>query len=126
MVVIFGCVAILFQGGVKRIGDGQELKREQSEDEDGVEGEAEEGGLEVELEVAGDESKLRNVLGPLGSLLQETASHSWSLKTKLNNQTEVDQLVDSLRAAGISLIYLARRRASLEDAFVQIVSAEVV
>jgi hypothetical protein len=53
-----------------------------------------------------------------------TVSETWSLKTLLADQADVDRLVDSLREANISITHLARRRASLEDAFVQIISAE--
>lgn len=114
--VICDRVAILHQGELKRIGDVQDLRREHTQLAVG---------LEVELELAGDELKLRGALGPLAPQLVRTARETWLLKTNLASQTEVDQLVDALRMAGISLMHLARRRASLEDAFVQIISAEL-
>jgi ABC-2 type transport system ATP-binding protein len=109
-------VAILHQGELRTIGDVQELKRQHTQLE---------AGLQVALQLAGDEQRLRNALGPLSSLLVPTADNAWSLKCRLTSQQEVDQLVDSLRSAGISLMHLARHRASLEDAFVQIVSTPV-
>jgi ABC-2 type transport system ATP-binding protein len=113
--VICDRVAILHQGELKRIGDVQDLRRLHTQSPQG---------LEVEIEVAGDEALLRQALGPLAPRLVRTVSDTWSLKTMLTSQVEVDQLVDSLRGAGVSITHLARRRASLEDAFVQIISAQ--
>jgi ABC-2 type transport system ATP-binding protein len=113
--VICDRVAILHQGELKSIGDVQDLRRLHTQSPQG---------LEVEIEVAGDEAALRKALGPLAPRLVRTVSETWSLKTMLTSQSEVDQLVDSLRAAGISITHLARRRASLEDAFVKIISAQ--
>jgi ABC-2 type transport system ATP-binding protein len=107
--VICDRVAILHQGELKSIGDVQDLRRQHTQSPQG---------LEVEIEVAGDEASLRKAIGPLAARLVRTVSDTWSLKTMLASQTEVDQLVDALRGAGIINTHLARRRASLEDAFV--------
>jgi ABC-2 type transport system ATP-binding protein len=106
-------VAILHQGELRKVGDVRELTREHA---------ALESQLEIFMEFAGEELPLQNALGPLASLLTATSVNTWSLQTTLTSQAEVDQLVDSVRRAGISIVHLARRRASLEEAFVQIVS----
>ncbi len=108
-------VAILHLGELKKVGDVKELQRDHAQ----LEG----GGFEIFLELAGEETILRRALGALASLLARTSHDTWSLQTILANQHEVDRLIDQLRTAGISVIHLARRRASLEDAFLKIVQA---
>jgi len=108
-------VAILHQGELRKVGDVQELKRQHTNLETT---------LEIFVELAGDEEPLRHALGPLAPLLTRTPANTWSLQTTIADQSEVDELVDDVRRAGISIVHLARRRASLEDAFVQIVTAE--
>jgi ABC-2 type transport system ATP-binding protein len=106
-------VAILHNGELRKVGDVQELTRDHA---------ALESQLEIEMEFQGDEVALRNLLGPLAPLLAATPAGTWSLQTMLTSQEEIDQLVDATRAAGISLVHLARRRPSLEEAFVHLVS----
>lgn len=106
-------VAILHKGELKKVGDVQELKRQHTHSD---------AALEVFLELAGEENPLRHALGVMSSLLVRTPSGTWSLQTTIASQADVDALVDAVRRAGASIVHLARRRASLEDAFVQIIS----
>ena len=41
------------------------------------------------------------------------------------HQPAVDELIDRLRAAGISIVGLSRRRVSLEEAYLEIVAETV-
>jgi hypothetical protein len=40
------------------------------------------------------------------------------------SQADIDQLVDQLRVASVSIVRLSRRRVSLEDAFLAILAEE--
>jgi ABC-2 type transport system ATP-binding protein len=115
-------VAILHQGVLQKVGDVQDLRREHKPTSA-----ATAATLEVALEFAGEEQSLRSALGTLAPLLVRTNDGNWTLTTTLASQAEIDSLIDAVRKARVSIIHLARRRASLEDAFMQIVTnAEVV
>ena len=45
--------------------------------------------------------------------------------TRVADQIAVDELIDRLATAGISIVGLSRRRVSLEDAYLEIVAETV-
>lgn len=53
--------------------------------------------------------------------LREGDDGRYVLDAKLPSQTQLDQLVDLLRAAGLSILRLEKKRASLEELFMQLV-----
>ena len=87
--------------------------------------------FEVQFELVGDEARVRQAFG-------EAKPHYWDrmpdglirVRLRLDDQAAVDQHVDQIRRAGISVVGMARRRATLEDAFLAIVEpvhdAEVI
>jgi hypothetical protein len=105
------------------------------------------GDLEVQFELRGGVDAIRNAfaatlgtgvdagagVGAGGGTLSESALLERLLWVKgteggadrvtlrLPDQSRVDAAVDALRAAGVSLVGLSRRRLSLEDAFLAIV-----
>jgi ABC-2 type transport system ATP-binding protein len=81
--------------------------------------------LEVHLDVAAPEPVVRLAFGELA--IAEWRSFSeleHRVVTRVADQQEVNDLVDRLRGAQVSLVGLSRRRLSLEDAYLEIVQAE--
>ena len=81
--------------------------------------------LEVHLEVKGEESQVRAALNgrPLDSW-EPVADGQFRAALRLPDQPAVDACVDRLRTAGVSIVALSRRRASLEDAFLKMLESE--
>lgn len=80
-------------------------------------------GLELHLDLTGDERTVRETLGSLPvANWQAFSVTDFRVVTRLKQQSEVDELIDRLRLAGVSIIGLSRRRVSLEDAYLEIVA----
>jgi ABC-2 type transport system ATP-binding protein len=79
--------------------------------------------LELHLDLTGAESAIRSALGglPINSW-QNFSPIDFRVVAHAANQSAVDELIDRLRQAGVSIIGLARRRVSLEDAYLEIVA----
>jgi ABC-2 type transport system ATP-binding protein len=79
--------------------------------------------LELHLDLTGPEPLIRQTLGsfPIASW-QPFSTTDFRVVTRVPHQPDVDQLIDRLRAAGISIVGLTRRRVSLEDAYLEIVA----
>jgi ABC-2 type transport system ATP-binding protein len=97
------------RGGVRVGGNGQP---------DGQQSE-----LELHLDLIGEERAIRETLGalPIASW-QAFSTSDFRVVTRVPQQAEVNQLIDRLRGAGVSIVGLSRRRVSLEDAYLEIVS----
>jgi ABC-2 type transport system ATP-binding protein len=115
-------VAILDRGNLRRVADVKEI----------TSGKVQElvGGqqvLEVQLDLVGNETSLREAL-PREALLdwQLLAPLTYRVKLRLADQPAVDDLIDELRRRGASIVGLARRKVSLEEAYLEIVAAEVI
>lgn len=107
-------VAILKQGQLKQVGQVSEI----TQVSDGER-------LEVQIDVSGDEAQLRAALPPDALInWQPLPPDAFRAHLQLPNQFAVDALVDELRRRGGSLIGLARRKVSLEEAYLEIVTAE--
>ncbi|MCA9268158.1 MAG: hypothetical protein KDA41_06785, partial [Planctomycetales bacterium] len=78
--------------------------------------------LEVEFELAGDEATVRAAFaGGKIADCKATPTGRLRLTTVLGDQADVDAAVDRLRAAGVSVVRLTPRRATLEDVFLDAV-----
>jgi ABC-2 type transport system ATP-binding protein len=78
---------------------------------------------EVELKVTGPEQKIRSALAP--RVITEwtvVSADEFQVSVKLSDQSAVDQCIDALRRDGVSILSLSRRRDTLEEAFLGIVS----
>jgi ABC-2 type transport system ATP-binding protein len=79
--------------------------------------------LELHLDLTGPEPAIRQTLGNLPiSSWQPFSPTDFRIITRMPNQVSVDSLIDRLRAAGVSIVGLTRRRVSLEDAYLEIVA----
>lgn len=106
-------VAILDRGELRAIGSVDEIAPKRPE------------GVELELRVAGSEAAVRAALGQRGVNRWETLPEGQHrLLLRLLDQAAVDACVDDMRRHGVSLIGLSRRRVTLEDAFLQLFSAQ--
>jgi ABC-2 type transport system ATP-binding protein len=102
-------VVILVQGTVRREGLIEEITRRQE--------------AEVELTVLGSEAAIREGVGLQQVVsLKPLAGGRFRLVLKIPNQEAIDQSIDGLRTSGISIEELVRRRDTLEEAFLDIVS----
>ncbi len=80
--------------------------------------------LEVILDLLGEQEQISHLFQALpGSQFEVYGSDKIRVRTKLNDQDDVDRLVDTLRAAGVSIVNLSRKQITLEDAFLQIVES---
>ncbi len=78
---------------------------------------------EVEIAVTGTEQKIRSALA--ARVITEWTAVSvdeFQISVKLHDQAAVDQCIDELRRGGVSIVRLSRRRDTLEEAFLGIVS----
>ncbi|MCA9163560.1 MAG: ABC transporter ATP-binding protein [Planctomycetales bacterium] len=102
-------VAILDKGQLRGIGSVDELAAHTSRE------------LELELELIGDESTIRELISADAiRSFQQAANGNWRLTVFANDQTAVDSLVDRLRQRQISIVAIHRRRVTLEDAFLNL------
>jgi ABC-2 type transport system ATP-binding protein len=102
-------VVILVQGQVRREGLIEEITRRQE--------------TEVELTVLGSEAAIRDALGLQQIVsLKSVAGGRVRLVLQIPDQAAIDQSIDGLRTSGISIEELVRRRDTLEEAFLDIVS----
>ena len=75
------------------------------------------------LELAGAESTARTALGSRKvEQIREIASGRIQVIVPLSSQVEADRVVDDLRQAKISILSMAWRRKTLEDAFLELVA----
>jgi ABC-2 type transport system ATP-binding protein len=118
-------VAILDKGVLRRVADVAEITSGSSGGRFGGNGQAAEqqDALELHLDVTGDERVIRETLSGLSiQNWQAFSASDFRVVAQVPQQAEVDQLIDRLRAAGVSIIGLSRRRVSLEDAYLEIVA----
>ena len=102
-------VDILDKGIVKALGTVEEIAPDQSE------------GVELELTVAGEKVSIQSTLGTRPATHWESngdGQHRFRIRMK--DQAAVDACIDELRNSGISIVTLARRRLTLEDAFLRL------
>jgi ABC-2 type transport system ATP-binding protein len=116
-------VAILDRGNLRRVADVREI----TSIGNGKELAAGNQLLEVQIDMSGDETALREAL-PKDALInwQPLPPEGFRAQLRLFDQSAVDQLIDELRRRGASIVGLARRKVSLEEAYLEIVAAEPI
>jgi ABC-2 type transport system ATP-binding protein len=104
-------VAILVKGELRREGSVEVLTRRQEN--------------ELELTLAGSEPAIRETLKEWNiSEWSAPAPGQYLAVLKLADQPSLDRCVDRLRASGIGIVELVRRRDTLEEAFLGIVKQQ--
>jgi ABC-2 type transport system ATP-binding protein len=79
--------------------------------------------LELHLDLTGAEATIRQTLGSLPiSTWQPFSATDFRVVTRVPDQPAVNELIDRLRAGGVSIVGLSRRRVSLEEAYLEIVA----
>jgi ABC-2 type transport system ATP-binding protein len=102
-------VAILVKGEVRREGRVEEITQRQQP--------------EVELTVAGSEALIREALKAQQMVsMKPAAANQFEIVLQIPDQSAIDRSIDALRACGISIEELVRRRDTLEEAFLDIVA----
>jgi ABC-2 type transport system ATP-binding protein len=118
-------VAILDKGVLRRVAHVAEITSGRSNVRLGGNGQLDgrPGELELHLDLTGDEILIRETLADLViSSWQAFSASDFRVVARVPQQAEVDQLIDRLRGAGVSIVGLSRRRVSLEDAYLEIVA----
>jgi ABC-2 type transport system ATP-binding protein len=121
-------VAILDKGVLRKVAHVAEITSGRADVSIGGNGQPHGGreAVELHLDLTGSEAAVRQTLGPVPIASWQTFSATdFRLVTRLPAQDDVDDLIDRLRAAGISIVGLTRRRVSLEDAYLEIVAETV-
>ena len=120
-------VAILDRGNLKRVANVAELTSGRLGVSTGNgQPHAEQEELELHLDLTGSEPAIRETLNGLPITTWQPFSPSeHRVVTRVADQLVVDQLIDRLRTAGISIVGFSRRRVSLEDAYLEIVAETV-
>lgn len=104
-------VAIVAHGQVRAMGTVEQIAPRRSED------------LELEVTLAGTHEAVRAAFHPQPITTWETSEHGLHhLTVRLASQADVDTCIDRLRQRGISIVNLVRRKMSLEDAFLDLLS----
>jgi ABC-2 type transport system ATP-binding protein len=82
--------------------------------------------LELHMDLTAAEPTIRQTLGELPILGWQVFSPTdHRVVTRVPSQPAVDDLIDRLRQAGVSIVGLSRRRVSLEEAYLEIVAETV-
>ncbi len=101
-------VAILVKGEVRRVGLVEDITRRAE--------------AEVELTLAGAEQAIRSALKAWKiSEWSAPGGGQFHAVLKIGDQADVDRCIDTLRASGVSIVEMGRRRDTLEEAFMGIV-----
>src|SRR5205823_6309162 len=116
-------VAILHKGILRRVANVAEITSGRAPVGGNGQPHGDEEALALHLDVTGPEPTIRETLiaFPI-TFWQPFSATDFRVVTRVPRHLDVDQLIDRLRAAGISIIGLTRRRVSLEDAYLEIVA----
>jgi len=80
--------------------------------------------IDVLFDLAGEQAALEEVFtGEYQADVEVFGATQFRVRLQVAGQDNIDQLVDQLRARDVSLVSLARKRLTLEDAFLQIVES---
>jgi ABC-2 type transport system ATP-binding protein len=118
-------VAILDKGVLRRVANVAEITSGRAGLGLGGNGQpsAEQEALELHLDLTGAEAAIRQTLGALPiTAWQSFSEGNYRVITRVPDQGAVDDLIDRMRAAQVSIVGLARRRVSLEEAYLEIVA----
>jgi len=117
-------VAILDKGVLRRVANVAEITSGRGGGKTGGNGQLDQPSeLELHLDLTGDERTIRQALGLLPVVnWQAFSPNEFRVVTRMAQQGAVDELIDRLRVARVSIVGLSRRRVSLEDAYLEIVA----
>jgi hypothetical protein len=77
------------------------------------------------VEVRGEKSRLMSAMAQCSiQSWQPTSPSQYQVVVRFQDQQRVDQFVDGLRAAEISILNLQRQRLTLEDAFLKLLASK--
>ena len=78
----------------------------------------------VFLQLRGQEMAVRNATSSFaGAVVRPVAADAFEVEVRVHSQSELDKLVDTLRAEQVSIWKIARREQTLEEVFMNIVGA---
>lgn len=105
-------VAVLERGTVRHLGPIRNLTDTENND--------------IEIRVAGDRAAVERELSSAGQTLQVQSAENGlvTLKGPVPDQSELDAIIDVLRAADLSIQSITRDRRTLEEAFLQLIGRE--
>jgi ABC-2 type transport system ATP-binding protein len=101
-------VAIMDQGNIRFLGTVEEITQQPT--------------TEFQFELRGDKQSIERALRNFVTDEIASAPELTRATVRFSSPAELDQAIDALRAAGISILAIARRRITLEDAFLKLVS----
>jgi ABC-2 type transport system ATP-binding protein len=101
-------VAIMDQGNIRFLGTVEEITQQPT--------------TEFQFELRGDKQSIERALQNFVTDEIAYAPELTRATVRFASPAELDQAIDALRAAGISILAIARRRITLEDAFLKLVS----
>lgn len=102
-------VAILNRGSVLKTGSVQELTRTLSD-------------APMQFQLLGSRDSVERAFQKWpAALIRDVASDAYEVEVRATQQTELDQMVDALRAAQVSVFRMARRERTLEEVFMDLV-----
>lgn len=105
-------VAILTKGKVRRTGSVKQLTQ-------GM------GDAPILLQLEGHESAISKIIGAFPhSHLRKFTEERFEAEFRVSGQLQLDEVIDQLRAARVSIYRVARRELTLEEAFLNIVGTE--
>ncbi|MEX0866592.1 MAG: ABC transporter ATP-binding protein [Pirellulales bacterium] len=80
---------------------------------------------ELRLDLAGSRAAIEAAVAPeLRPVLQDEQQGRHVLHCQIEDQEQLDRLIDRLRAADVSILAMARRKATLEDAYLGLIDRE--
>ena len=103
-------VAVLNHGRVRHVGLIQDLTQ-------GSVG-------ELTFELVADETATVSLLSELGPRIVDKTEKTTAVAVAPHSQEEIDQAVDRIRQAGVSIASMSRDRQTLEQAFLELIAAE--
>lgn len=102
-------VAILNRGSVLKTGSVQELTRTLSD-------------APMQFQLLGSRDSVERAFQKWpAALIRDVALDAYEVEVRATQQTELDQMVDALRAAQVSVFRMARRERTLEEVFMDLV-----
>jgi len=119
-------VAILDRGNLRRVANVAEITSGRGQVTSNGQPHEQKEELELHLDLTAPEPLVRETLGQLPIVSWQTFSPTdHRVVTRVVHQPAVDELIDRLRQAGVSIVGLSRRRVSLEEAYLEIVAETV-
>lgn len=104
-------VAILNRGQLLRTGSVKELTAALAD-------------APVQMQLTGEQNAIQTVIAHhAGASIRQISPGAFEAEFRITRQTDLDQIVDQLRAAEVSIWRLGRREQTLEEVFIEIVGA---